>query len=75
MAQPSIHSYHTIKFERHTSIELPRPVLLETHAALVKILHASGMSEHLDKVLRDWEEIPCLAPDGSTDAARILFVV
>ena len=67
------HGDCVVRFQKHADVDLPDPVLLEMHAALAKILHASGMPEHIDDVLRKREEIRCLATDGSTNVSRLLF--
>lgn len=42
-----------MKFESHNDVSLPSRNLLQTHAALAKILHASGMGEHIYKVMEE----------------------
>jgi hypothetical protein len=42
------------------------------HAAIARILHASGMADVIDKTLQDMEEIGCLAEDGSTNLQVLL---
>lgn len=46
-------------------------MILNTHAALAKILHASGKGEQIDKVMRDEDQLRCMAADGSTDILRL----
>lgn len=60
-------------FANGTDVPLPNPRLLEVHAAIARVLHASGSAEYIDKVLRDREDIRCLATDGSTDIAAMLL--
>ena len=54
--------------------ELPSPALLEVHATIAKVLHATGRAEQADKIQRDKDDIDCLATDGSTDVAALLSV-
>jgi hypothetical protein len=59
-------------------IPLPNPVLLDCHFRIAEILNASGMSEFIDRKIRDWEilkggsDADQLRPDGSTDVTRYL---
>ncbi|QRV97882.1 HNH endonuclease [Ceratobasidium sp. AG-Ba] len=46
---------------------LPDPRSLAVHAACAQVIHASGIAEHIDNVIRRWEEEPHLASDGSSD--------
>ncbi|KAL1867003.1 hypothetical protein Plec18167_008794 [Paecilomyces lecythidis] len=55
--------------------ELPSRILLQTHAAIAKIYHASGMAESIEKVLKNDKELRQLAGDGSTDLEQILPVL
>jgi hypothetical protein len=64
-----------ITFTKHTTSELPSKVLLETHAAIAEILQASGQGEKIDELLRNWDDIRCLASDGSTDLESLLSLV
>lgn len=57
-----------------TSYELPSPAILEAHAAVARILNATGMGEKIEDTLRDREELRCLATDGSTDVHSLLLV-
>lgn len=50
----------------------PDSRLLGVHFAVAEILHASGMGDEIDKVIRDMESIRCLQEDGATDVGRIL---
>ena len=68
------HGDRIIRFRKHADVELPSRELLEMHATLAKILHASGMAEHIDKIMKCREEIGCLASDGSTNIQELLFV-
>lgn len=52
--------------------ELPNPELLEIHASIARILHASGQSWEINKILRDLDDTSMLAKDGSTDIAALL---
>ncbi|KAG8685523.1 hypothetical protein FRC11_010450, partial [Ceratobasidium sp. 423] len=49
-------------------LELPDPRLIAIHAACAKVVHQSGIAEHIDRILRDLEALPVLAEDGSSDA-------
>ena len=51
---------------------LPHPVLLKVHAALARVLEASGAASFLEKILREREETRVIAEDGSTDLMSIL---
>ncbi|KAJ9191517.1 hypothetical protein DTO164E3_8803 [Paecilomyces variotii] len=62
-----------VRFKKHADVDLPNPVLLETHAALAKILHASGMAEYIENILEEREHVRCLSSDGTTDIGRLLF--
>ncbi|EAW18238.1 HNH endonuclease signature motif containing protein [Aspergillus fischeri NRRL 181] len=65
-----------ITFTTHSGSELPSKVLLETHAVIAEILHASGQGEEkIDELLRKWDDIGCLASDGSTDLESLLLLV
>ena len=70
---PNAQGDRIIKFESHNDVDLPSRNLLQTHAALAKILHASGMAEHIDKVMEERDEIRGLAGDGSTNIQKLLF--
>jgi hypothetical protein len=52
---------------------LPDENLLTVHAAVAAILHASGMAEVIDRILRDRDETSCLAADGSTQIGTLLM--
>ncbi|OJJ42576.1 hypothetical protein ASPZODRAFT_137195 [Penicilliopsis zonata CBS 506.65] len=54
--------------------ELPSPILLQLHAAIAKILHATGRADATEKVLRDYDAIEVIARDGSTNLAALLSV-
>ncbi|KAI5780998.1 hypothetical protein DFH27DRAFT_519580 [Peziza echinospora] len=53
---------------------LPNRYLLETHAAIAKILHISGAGEYVERVIWDFEQIACLAEDGSTNLQELMMV-
>jgi hypothetical protein len=38
-------------------ITLPNPVLLDCHFRIAEILNASGMSEFIDRMIREWEDL------------------
>ena len=52
---------------------LPDEKLLAVHAAVAAILHASGMTEVIERILKDRYETPCLAADGSTPIGTLLM--
>ena len=54
---------------------LPNQYLIETHAAIAKILHISGAGEYVERVVQDFEQIACLAEDGSTNLQELKMVV
>ena len=53
-------------------LQLPNAQFLKTHFAIAEILHASGMAQEIEEVLRDTEEIDNLEPNGGTDVGRLL---
>lgn len=64
-----------VKFVNHDSrYELPDPILLETHAIIARILHATGKIEQVDRLQDKKDSIGVLAADGSTDIAALLSV-
>ncbi|EGC48173.1 conserved hypothetical protein [Histoplasma capsulatum var. duboisii H88] len=65
LPQPNENNERIIKFEKHADYELPNRVLLGTHSVVAKILHATGMAETIEKILRDREELLFLAEDGN----------
>lgn len=53
----------------------PNPEFLAVHATIGNILHASGRTELIEKLLRDLDDAdPVLAKDGSTDIRNLLSV-
>jgi hypothetical protein len=44
--------------------------LLAIHAAIAEVLHMIGAGEAIDRILREWERINYLSPDG-TDATLL----
>ncbi|KAI2732013.1 hypothetical protein CBS147332_1152 [Penicillium roqueforti] len=65
----------TVKFVSHNPrYALPSPELLNFHAAVARIFHASGAADHIDKAFRDLGETSVLAKDGSTDVSAMLAV-
>ncbi|KAE8357031.1 hypothetical protein BDV28DRAFT_161781 [Aspergillus coremiiformis] len=54
--------------------QLPHPVLLEIHNAIAHILHATGRTEVIEKLQREYEERKCLATGGATDVEMLLAV-
>lgn len=75
MPAPNEHGDRLVTLTQHTGHALPSPVLLEAHAVIAEILHASGQGEQIDEILRDWDSIRCLSSDGSTDLERLLSLV
>jgi hypothetical protein len=64
-----------VTFTNHnTRHELPSPTLLELHAAITKILHATGKADQADMIREDKDNIGVLATDGSTNVAALLSV-
>jgi hypothetical protein len=72
---PNEHGDRLITLRRCDDCDLPDPVLLKTHAAIVKILHVSGKADEIDAILRNRKEIRFLACDGNTDVGKILPVL
>lgn len=54
---------------------LPSPILLEVHASIARILHATGMGELIERILRERDEIGQCAANGSTELERLLVVL
>ncbi|KAN0072057.1 hypothetical protein V8E54_009786 [Elaphomyces granulatus] len=75
LPSPDVHGKRQVKFERYNHCDLPSRILLETHAAIARIFNASGKADQIDKVLRDCDEIRCLASDGSTDIETLLPIL
>ncbi|PKY09261.1 hypothetical protein P168DRAFT_332836 [Aspergillus campestris IBT 28561] len=62
-----------VSFEAADSrFELPSPELLEFHATIARILHASGKAKQAEKILKDRKSTTSLAGDGSTDICAML---
>lgn len=54
---------------------LPNPELIAVHAAIGKILHASGRGDKTEKLIRDLGEgEQMLSPDGTTNISDLLSV-
>lgn len=53
---------------------LPEPGLLAIHAAIAKILHATGRGEIVDKILRDYKATRVLSRDGRSDISGLLSI-
>ncbi|KAI9764451.1 MAG: hypothetical protein M1840_008474 [Geoglossum simile] len=53
---------------------LPDPKLLSVHAAIGAVLHASGMTENIERILSDFNELRCLAPNGSTEIGMMMLI-
>ncbi|KAL2372452.1 hypothetical protein, variant 2 [Blastomyces gilchristii SLH14081] len=64
-----------VTLERHggATIELPSPALLQMRSTLTKIFHASGMAEYIEDLVRDEEEIGCLAPGSTTNLEDLVL--
>ncbi|KAL1965851.1 hypothetical protein VTN77DRAFT_5172 [Rasamsonia byssochlamydoides] len=73
LPQPNANNERFVTFQAHTNTPLPSSVLLQTHAALAKVLHASGMGEFIDEVLEERDNLRCLARDGSSNIRKLLF--
>jgi hypothetical protein len=52
--------------------ELPSPILLGVHAAIAKILHATGKGEEAERLLDKKDKIGVLASNGSTNVRTLL---
>jgi len=64
-----------VKLTSHDpSVPLPSPTLLGAHAAIARILHATGLGEAIDKIMEEREAIGCLALDGTTDVEVLLLI-
>ncbi|KAG5722831.1 hypothetical protein E4T56_gene3973, partial [Termitomyces sp. T112] len=46
-------------------LKLPDPVLIAIRAACARVANLSGAAEQIDRILRDKEDMPVLANDGS----------
>ncbi|CAE6374267.1 unnamed protein product [Rhizoctonia solani] len=57
--------------DRGLGLEMPDPRLIAIHAACAKVVHQSGMTGYIDRVLKDMEEAQVLAEDGSSNALTI----
>lgn len=64
----------TVIFRDTPEIPDPNPVLLEANAAVSRTFHMTAMGEQIEKVMRDQEEVHCLASDGSTNLGYHLMV-
>ncbi|PGH34441.1 hypothetical protein GX50_02709 [[Emmonsia] crescens] len=71
---PTDHGYRLVTFQAHTNTPLPSPAILQAHATLANILHASGIGEHIENIMREFEETRYLAPDGSDDIYRLISI-
>jgi hypothetical protein len=52
---------------------LPDEKFLPSTQRWRQILHASGMTEVIERILKDRYETPCLAADGSTPIGTLLM--
>ena len=65
----------TITLRSHDGREpLPSPVLLGVHAAVAKILYATGRGETVDRSLDDYRSAGGMAEDGRTDISNLLSI-
>jgi hypothetical protein len=46
---------------------LPEPRYLAFHAAVAKVVHMAGMAEHLDDIIRKYEDIRVLSDDSDAE--------
>ncbi|RXW12258.1 hypothetical protein EST38_g13598 [Candolleomyces aberdarensis] len=62
------HGGREVKFttENPEELPVPSPEYLVLHTACAKVAHLSGAAEYIETILRDAEEIPVLAADGSS---------
>ncbi|KLJ07872.1 hypothetical protein EMPG_16654 [Blastomyces silverae] len=67
LPEPDENNERVVRFTKHANYKLPSRALLSAHAAVARILHATGMARIIDQIFRDREELRCLAEDGSTD--------
>ncbi|KAH8811523.1 hypothetical protein F5884DRAFT_831332 [Xylogone sp. PMI_703] len=73
LPRPNEFGERRVKFISHDDrYPLPAKELLELHSAIANVLHASGMGDVIDKVLKDLDELKGLASDGSTDVKMLL---
>lgn len=64
-----------VKFENHnTPYAVPDPILLETHAIIARIVHATGMAERVFKLQSKKDDTGTLAANGSTDVESLLSI-
>ena len=75
MPKPNEKGERIVEFKKHSDMALPDPVLLETHALIARILHASGMADIIDEVQEKRDSMRCLAPDGTTDVRQLLMLL
>lgn len=48
-------------------LPLPNPRYLAFHAAVAKVVHMAGMAEHLDDILRKYENIRVLSDESDAE--------
>ena len=64
-----------VKLTSHDpSVPLPSPTFFKAHAAIARILHATGLGEAIDKIMEERKDIGCLASDGTTDVEALLLI-
>ncbi|KAJ9283813.1 hypothetical protein DTO021C3_8640 [Paecilomyces variotii] len=58
-----------VRFKSHDGNHIPLPdkAILAAHAAIARILHLTGMGEEIDKMLREFDKLSCLAEEGILD--------
>ena len=71
LPRPDTDGKRFVQLVSHSGQVLPRPELLGIHAAIAKILDASGKGEQIDRILWDLPDTRCLASDGNTDALSV----
>ena len=49
------------------NLPLPDPRYLAFHAAVSKVVHMAGMAEHLDEILKKYEDIRVLSDQSSVE--------
>jgi hypothetical protein len=57
----------TLKSPNENDFELPDPRYLALHAVLARVVHMAGMAEHLDDIIRKYEDIRVLSDDSGVE--------
>lgn len=55
-----------LTFTTHSNSPLPDKRYLAFHAACAQVLHAAGLGEPIEKLMRDYEDMSVLCGDGSS---------